>query len=222
MEVTVSRRHTEVSDSLRLVRRGEDRPVGPVRRRARARRGPLLGAQEPARSPTRRSARSRSPATATTSGARSRRPTGSSPSTGRATKLEHQLHKLKTKLKRRQPGRSEAPKQPVDVGAAAEARRSAVAVDGGRRARRRRPPRIVKSKRFAMMPMTPEEAAGRMDLLGHGFFFFTNIDTEPGGGGLPARRRRRRPHRRGRLGALRRLGHCVDRPPRCGRGTSLN
>ena len=37
--------------------------------------------------------------------------------------------------------------------------------------------RIVKSKRFAMMPMTPEEAAQRMDLLGHGFFFFTNLDT---------------------------------------------
>ena len=27
------------------------------------------------------------------------------------------------------------------------------------------------------LPMTPEEAAGRMDLLGHGFFFFTSIDT---------------------------------------------
>ena len=39
------------------------------------------------------------------------------------------------------------------------------------------PPKIVKSKRFAMMPMTPEEASSRMDLLGHGFFFFTNIDT---------------------------------------------
>ena len=35
----------------------------------------------------------------------------------------------------------------------------------------------MKSKRFAMMPMTPEEAAQRMDLLGHGFFFFTNLDT---------------------------------------------
>ena len=35
----------------------------------------------------------------------------------------------------------------------------------------------MKSKRFAMMPMTAEEAVGRMELLGHGFFFFTNIDT---------------------------------------------
>lgn len=38
-------------------------------------------------------------------------------------------------------------------------------------------PRIVKSKRFAMMPMTPEDAVTRMDLLGHGFFFFTSADT---------------------------------------------
>lgn len=38
-------------------------------------------------------------------------------------------------------------------------------------------PRIVKSKRFAMMPMTPEDAVTRMELLGHGFFFFTSADT---------------------------------------------
>lgn len=38
-------------------------------------------------------------------------------------------------------------------------------------------PRIVKSKRFALMPMTPEDAVGRMELLGHGFFFFTSADT---------------------------------------------
>ena len=39
-------------------------------------------------------------------------------------------------------------------------------------------PRIVKSKRFALFPMTAEEAAERMDLLGHGFFFFTNAETK--------------------------------------------
>lgn len=36
---------------------------------------------------------------------------------------------------------------------------------------------IVKSKRFAMFPMTAEEAVERMELLGHGFFFFTNAET---------------------------------------------
>ena len=39
------------------------------------------------------------------------------------------------------------------------------------------PPRIVKVKRFAPMGMTADDAAQRMDLLGHGFFFFTNLDT---------------------------------------------
>jgi len=37
--------------------------------------------------------------------------------------------------------------------------------------------RIVKSKQFAIKPMTPEEAALQMELLGHDFFLFTNADT---------------------------------------------
>lgn len=38
-------------------------------------------------------------------------------------------------------------------------------------------PRIVKTKQFAIKPMTPEEGALQMDLLGHDFFLFTNGDT---------------------------------------------
>ena len=38
--------------------------------------------------------------------------------------------------------------------------------------------RIVKTKQFSIKPMTPEEAAMEMELLGHSFFFFTNADTE--------------------------------------------
>jgi putative sigma-54 modulation protein len=38
--------------------------------------------------------------------------------------------------------------------------------------------RIVKTKQFDIKPMTPEEAALQMDLLGHDFYFFTNADTE--------------------------------------------
>ena len=38
-------------------------------------------------------------------------------------------------------------------------------------------PEIVKSKRFYLAPMTPEDAILKMDLLGHGFFFFINKDT---------------------------------------------
>ncbi|MBU1226539.1 MAG: ribosome-associated translation inhibitor RaiA [Actinobacteria bacterium] len=38
--------------------------------------------------------------------------------------------------------------------------------------------RIDRVKRFAVKPMTPEEAALQMDLLGHGFFLFLNGQTD--------------------------------------------
>jgi putative sigma-54 modulation protein len=41
-----------------------------------------------------------------------------------------------------------------------------------------RQPRIVRTKQFQMKPMSPEEAALQMDLLGHAFFVFTNADTD--------------------------------------------
>jgi putative sigma-54 modulation protein len=79
-------------------------------------------------------------------------------------KLEHQLHKLKTKLQRRHlvgrrtaRGNGARVEEPEDAG------------DG---------PRIVKTKRFSIKPMTAEEAALQLDLLGHDFFFFTNSDTD--------------------------------------------
>lgn len=37
---------------------------------------------------------------------------------------------------------------------------------------------IVRTKRFEMKPMTPEEAALQMEMLGHDFFFFLNGDTD--------------------------------------------
>ncbi len=37
-------------------------------------------------------------------------------------------------------------------------------------------PQIVRVKRFAMAPMTPEEAIEQMELLGHSFFVFYNPD----------------------------------------------
>lgn len=39
-------------------------------------------------------------------------------------------------------------------------------------------PGIVKTKRFPLKPMTPEEACLQMDLIGHDFFVFVNADTE--------------------------------------------
>ena len=38
--------------------------------------------------------------------------------------------------------------------------------------------RIVRTKRFAMKPMYPEEACIQMELLGHNFFVFMNADNE--------------------------------------------
>ncbi len=86
-----------------------------------------------------------------------------------ASKVHAQLKRLKSKI--HQHGHetvrtAESPlDQPVDAGVL-----DGDTADGA-------VPRIVKSKRFAMMPMTPEDAAHRMELLGHGFFFFTSIDT---------------------------------------------
>ena len=36
---------------------------------------------------------------------------------------------------------------------------------------------IVRTKRFAVKPMDPEEACMQMDLLGHSFYVFRNADT---------------------------------------------
>ena len=83
-------------------------------------------------------------------------------------KLEHQMAKLKGKLidrshPRRQPSVELGPDVVVPDEEAANGR-----------------PRIVRSKRFEMKPMTPEEAAMQMELVGHGFYLFTSSET-----GLP-------------------------------------
>ncbi|HEY5532638.1 MAG TPA: ribosome-associated translation inhibitor RaiA [Candidatus Anoxymicrobiaceae bacterium] len=39
-------------------------------------------------------------------------------------------------------------------------------------------PVIVKEKSIALKPMTPEEAALQMEMLGHDFFVFVNADTD--------------------------------------------
>jgi putative sigma-54 modulation protein len=38
-------------------------------------------------------------------------------------------------------------------------------------------PQIVRTKQFALKPMTPEEAVLQLDLIGHDFFVFRNADT---------------------------------------------
>ncbi len=79
-------------------------------------------------------------------------------------KLAHRLEKLKGKLvmrshPRRHDGTAMSPDPADDLDE-----------DQGS-------PRIVKVKQFDVKPMTPEEAALQMELLGHDFFLFTNADT---------------------------------------------
>ena len=80
-------------------------------------------------------------------------------------KLETQLHKLKNRLVAKYHGKGHAPAKPG--GADEEPGDDAF----------EEPPRLVKTKRFAMKPMTTDEAILQMDLLGHEFFFFHNADT---------------------------------------------
>lgn len=82
------------------------------------------------------------------------------------SKLEHQLTKLRSKLTKRSHLR---PSPSVDFEEALETEEFVPGLDGD--------VRIVKTKSFVMKPMTPVEAAMQMDLLGHGFFFFTNAET---------------------------------------------
>lgn len=84
---------------------------------------------------------------------------------GAVNKLEHQLSKLKKKVLSRNHQRP--------IKAAAES-----APDDDR---------IVKSKSFVLESMTPDEAVLQMDLLGHDFYIFTNVDT--GRTGVVYRRR---------------------------------
>ncbi|SRR5579883_1454307 len=95
-----------------------------------------------------------------------------------ADKIERQLRKYKTryyhkgnKLKEKRLRMVTA--QGVDVGAEVdtdeEVKREIVAENNG--------PKVVRSKRFALKPMVPEEACKHMDLLGHDFYMFVNAES---------------------------------------------
>jgi putative sigma-54 modulation protein len=84
-------------------------------------------------------------------------------------KLEHRMEKLKGRLV----GRSHVRRRgSVDFDTDRASPHGAVDdADEGHA-------RIVKTKQFSIKPMTPEEAALQMELLGHDFFLFTNAETE--------------------------------------------
>jgi len=81
-------------------------------------------------------------------------------------KLEHRIEKLKGKLIGRSHPRRHGSVNSVDQPESDD--------DDTEEATGR----IVKTKAFPIKPMTPEEAALQMELLGHDFYFFTNAETE--------------------------------------------
>ncbi len=84
-------------------------------------------------------------------------------------KLEHQIDKLKSRLI----SRTHPKRHQVDSGLPEVDAEDAEESDQAGHA----PPRIVRAKQFDIKPMTPEEAALQMDVLGHDFYLFTNADT---------------------------------------------
>ena len=91
-------------------------------------------------------------------------------------KLERQIRKLRTKLHNRHRGRGDT----IRTGAMAQPRAvdGAGAVDSAGAGDDSEPElQIVKTKRFHLGPLSPSEAALKMDLMGHGFFFFINSTT---------------------------------------------
>ncbi len=83
-------------------------------------------------------------------------------------KLDHQVARLKTRLIRRSHPRRSAGGSDGRAEALADTEAEEEEDEG---------PRFVKTKHFSSKPMTPEEAALQMDLLGHDFYFFTSADT---------------------------------------------
>ena len=93
-------------------------------------------------------------------------------------KLERQIRKLRTRLQKRHHGSGETLRH-LDAADLLDDLGSAEVDDAseGDAEADDVVPTIVKSKRFFLAPMSAEDAVLKMDLLGHGFFFFINAET---------------------------------------------
>lgn len=89
---------------------------------------------------------------------------------GTIDKLERQLRKLKTRLIRRWHASGDvASLKSMGVEDATDASETTDAPPA---------PKIVKSKKFHIAAMTPDEAVLELDLVNHDFYFFHNSETE--------------------------------------------
>lgn len=82
-------------------------------------------------------------------------------------KLERQIRKYKTKVNRKFRQEGSLRSQWMDTGAK----------NGAADREESDTPEVVRIKRFSLKPMDVEEAILQMDLLGHNFFVFSNMDT---------------------------------------------
>ena len=94
-------------------------------------------------------------------------------------KLLRQIRKLRTKLQRRHHGTGAT----IRTGTDAQLQNVAVLADGAMQdldavGTEENIPQIVKTKRFHLGPLTPNEAAEKMEYMDHGFFFFINKETD--------------------------------------------
>jgi putative sigma-54 modulation protein len=87
-----------------------------------------------------------------------------------ADKLERQVKKYRGKLIARSQGAHR--EAVVDQGLQPPEESELEATEHGEM------PRIVKVKQFMVKPMTPEEAALQLELVGHDFFVFTNSESQ--------------------------------------------
>jgi putative sigma-54 modulation protein len=85
-------------------------------------------------------------------------------------KLDKQISKFRSKVIKRPRTLAGRRKQQEAAAAEAALRKPPQEEEAG-------PVQISRRKRFEMKPMTPEEAAIQMELLGHTFFMFRNSET---------------------------------------------
>ncbi len=83
-----------------------------------------------------------------------------------ADKLERQLHKYKDKVYRSQQHKERPIPNPELTGELIESNNNHV-YEG----------KIIKSKKFRLQPLTPEEATIQLDLISHDFYVFINSKT---------------------------------------------
>lgn len=174
MEITVSARHTEVSPTLRAA---VEEKIGRLSRFLEGMdRAEVHFTQQRNR---RISDREQCEVTLEGHGHHVRckvaAPDGFAAIDAAVAKLEHQLHKLKTKVQRRP--RSTVARPGRDAAGDGEQAIATALIDDADDGSGEDALRIVKTKRHALKPMTAEEAVLQLELVDHDFFLFTNADT---------------------------------------------